>query len=256
MKKKMEKTKIEYIDVVSFGAGKQSTYMLLTALQGMYGVIPDFAIFSDTGCEPDYVYDHIQKITNYVKIKYNFDIIKVSEGNIMNDTLEYLSGKRKRVASLPLRLEKGGLIMRQCTYDYKIKPLRQYLQKKRNGKKNRLWIGFSFDEMNRYKPSSVQYIEHYYPLIEKKIRNSDIILWFEQNYMNIPKKSACLVCPFHSDNYWSELQRNNPEEFKKACEFDNSIRNYPKLKRKAYLSKHLKPLSDIFFSIQPNLFSD
>jgi len=248
---------MDYLNIISLGGGKQSSYMLLTALQGKYNFMPDFAIFSDTGCEPDYVYEYLNWLTDYVKEIYNFQIVKVSEGNLVNDTLEYLAGKRKRVASLPLRLgNDGGLIMRQCTNDYKIKPLRKYVQKIRQGKKVRLWIGISLDEIERMKASNVLYIENYYPLIQKRISIDNIKAWFRQNQLPEPGKSACLICPFHSDNYWKEFKNQFPKEFKKACYFDNLIRNYPNLKNKTYLSKHLKPLAEIDFSIKPNLFSE
>ena len=174
-----------FLNVISLGAGKQSSYMLLTALEGAYSSKPDFAIFSDTGCEPDYVYSYVEWLKDYVKAKYNFDIITVTAGNIVEDTLNYLQGKRKRVAALPLRLSgNGGLIMRQCTNDYKIAPLRKHLQTIRNGNKIRLWIGISLDEIERIKDSSVKYIENYYPLIEKQIRIDRIIHWFSENNTN------------------------------------------------------------------------
>jgi len=245
------------IDIISLGAGKQSSYMLLTALQGKYKLMPDFAIFSDTGCEPEYVYNYLNWLTDYVKTNYNFEIIKVSEGNLMNDTIEYLNGSRKRVASLPLRLgNNAGLIMRQCTNDYKIKPLRKYVQKIRNGKKIRLWIGISLDEIERIKTSNVQYIENYYPLIENRIRIDNIKNWFVKNSLPEPGKSACLICPFHSDNYWKQFKNQFPNEFETACKFDYLIRNYPNLNNLTYLSKHLKPLAEIDFTIQPDLFPE
>lgn len=246
-----------FINVISLGAGKQSSYMLLTALQNAYKFKPDFAIFSDTGCEPDYVYSYLSWLKDYVKSKYNFDIIIVSAGNIVEDTLNYLEGKRSRVAALPLRLSgNGGMIMRQCTNDYKIAPLRKYLQSIRNEGKIRLWIGISLEEIERIKYSGVKYIENYYPLIEKKIRIDQIINWFRVNEMKEPGKSACLICPFHSDNYCKMLKKKFSDEFEKACQFDDAIRNYPNLKRKAYLSKHLKPLRDIDFSMDASLFPE
>ena len=130
-----------FINVISLGAGKQSSYMLLTALESAYKFKPDLAIFSDTGCEPDYVYSYVTWLKDYVKTKYNFDIVIVSAGNLVDDTLNYLDGKKSRVAALPLRLSgNGGLIMRQCTNDYKIAPLRKHLQTIRNGNKIQLWI--------------------------------------------------------------------------------------------------------------------
>jgi hypothetical protein len=245
-----------FINVISLGAGKQSSFMLLTALEGAYKFKPDFAIFSDTGCEPDYVYSYVKWLKDYVKTKYNFDIVIVSAGNIISDTLNYLEGKRSRVAQLPLFLADGGFVMRQCTNDYKIAPLRKHLQSIRNGNKIRLWIGISLDEIERIRDSSVKYIENYYPLIEKQIRIDQIINWFRENGMREPGKSACLICPFHSDNYWKVFKKQYPNEFEKACKFDDKIRNYPKLKNKAYLNDRRKPLREIDFTQHPSLFPE
>lgn len=247
----------DFLNVVSLGAGKQSSYMLLRSLDGVFGTIPDFAIFSDTGCEPKYVYDYLHWLKSYVKQHYNFDIIIVSSGNILRDTLEYINGQRKRVAQMPLRLSgNGGIVMRQCTSDYKIAPLRRYLQEIRNGKQIRLWIGISLDEMERMKPSNVKYIEHYYPLVTTQTRLDAIINWFDSNGIRQPGKSACLVCPFHSDAYWRRFKKEFPNEFEEACKFDDAIRSYPGLKREVFLSKHLKPLREINFSYQPSLFPE
>ena len=253
----MKNQTTNFINVISLGAGKQSSYMLLTALEGAYISKPDFAIFSDTGCEPQYVYSYLKWLKCFVKDKYNFDIVIVSAGNIIEDTLNYLNGTRSRVATLPLRLaENGGLIMRQCTNDYKIAPLRKYLQQIRNEKKIRLWIGISLDEIERIKESGVKYIENYYPLVENRVRIDKIINWFHENKIKEPGKSACLICPFHSDSYWRIFKKQFPDEFEKACKFDDAIRNYPNLKRQTFLSKHLKPLREIDFSLHPSLFPE
>jgi hypothetical protein len=74
--------------------------------------------------------------------------------------------------------------------------------------------------------------------------------------MREPGKSACLICPFHSDNYWRVFKKQFPDEFEEACGFDDIIRDYPGLRRRAYLSKHLKPLRDIDFSQSPSLFPE
>ena len=248
------------LNVISLGAGKQSTYMLLTALEGAYNgpysSRPDFAIFSDTGCEPDYVYSYVEWLKDYVKTKYNFDIITVTAGNIVNDTIAYIEGKASRVAQLPLRLEGDGLVMRQCTNDYKIAPLRRYLQKIRDKRDVILWIGISLDECERVKSSNVGYIQNYYPLVEERVTISEIVHWFKKNGIKQTGKSACLISPFHSDQYWKRFKKQFPAEFEKACEFDDLIRDYPKLRKKAFLSKHLKPLREINFDYQPSLFPE
>lgn len=247
--------------MISFGAGKQSTYMMIRALEGDFGTRPDFAVFSDTGCEPQYVYSFMEWFVPYIKETYSFDIIIVTAGDIKQDTLDFVQGKKGRVAALPLRLwPDGGLLMRQCTMDYKIAPLRRHLQKVRERGKIKLWIGISFDERERAKDSPVKYIQHYYPLVDYRIGIDTIRAWYDSTGFQQPAKSACLICPFHSKQYWQVFKKNYPQEFEEACEFDDAIRNFPGLRSQAFLYKDahrgLIPLRDVDFTQAPSLFPE
>lgn len=244
------------MEVISFGAGKQSTYMLLEALNGKFKTIPDFAIFSDTGCEPEKVMNDLYLIQEKIKTLYNFKIIIVKKGNLYDDVLKFIDGKINRVASLPYWTESKGLVQRQCTQDYKIAPLRQYLQKVREKRKVNLWIGISLDEIERIKLSNVKYIENKYPLIINRIGIDKIVNYFKTNNLNEPIKSACVMCPFHSDNYWKRLKKVLPNEFEKACYFDEKIRIYPGFNDKLYLHRSLKPLREIDFDYKKSLFPE
>lgn len=249
------------INVISLGAGKQSSYMLLNALDGKFEFRPDLVVFSDTGCEPHYVYEYLEWLEDYIMTKYGMPIARVHKGNLMQDVIDYINGEKSRVSMLPLRLSgSGGVMQRQCTFDYKIAPLRGFLQKYRkfyyDNDRIRLWIGISLDEVERIRESPVKYIEHYYPLVKNQIRIDQIVNWFDINKLPEPGKSACLICPFHSWDYWSMLKRFQRIEFALACDFDDKIRNYPKLKNKTYLSNQLKPLKEIDFSKHPTLFPD
>jgi len=191
------------------------------------------------------------------KEKYDFDIIVVTEGNLMKDFEDYIDGKRTRASSLPLFCEDTKApIMRQCTGDYKIKPMRRYLQKIRDGRIVRQWIGISVDEAERMKTPDVKYVEHYYPLVEERINISDIKQWFKENNIPEPMKSSCLVCPFHSKQYWQNFRKNYPDEFEQACVFDDKIRQLPNMKSRTFLSRECKPLREINFDFQPSLFPE
>jgi hypothetical protein len=246
----------EKINVVSLGVGKQSIYMLLRGLAGEFKYKPDYAIFSDTESEPDYVYEQLEWVVKYCMDKYNFEILFARGGNLMLDIENYVDGLRDRVAMIPLFLENRSMVSRQCTMDYKIAPLRKVLQKIRSKNQVRLWIGISLDEMERMKDSPVKYIEHWYPLVENRISIDQIINYYSVNSLPEPGKSACLICPFHSFEYWSLLKRYSKKDFERACVFDDKIRNYPKLKHRAYISRQLKPLREIDFSQHPSLFPD
>ena len=58
------------------------------------------------------------------------------------------------------------------------------------------------------------------------------------------------------ESKFNPFKKEFPAEFEKACHFDDQIRIYPKINKKAYISKHLKPLREIDFSYQPSLFPE
>lgn len=111
----------EPLRVLSLGAGVQSTALLLMMIEGE---IPkaDHVIFADTGWEPSAVYTHLAKL-EVLMAENNMPFHKVAFGNIKQDFLE----SETRFATMPLyTLNKDGkksMLMRQCTNDYKIKPL-------------------------------------------------------------------------------------------------------------------------------------
>lgn len=78
--------------VLSLGAGVQSTTLALMAAHGEVGPIPDCAIFSDTGCEPKAVYDHLTWIMSPNVLPFPIHI--VSAGNIRDDLIAGAQGAR------------------------------------------------------------------------------------------------------------------------------------------------------------------
>lgn len=241
--------------VVLYGAGTQSTGMILMALQGDYKWKPDFAVFSDTGAEPRSVIEYKEYFAEYVKKEFDFDIYTVSRGNLQKDTIDYLDGNRKRVASIPLFTE-TGMLWRQCTEDYKIDPANKFVKKylgikRKNDFQNKnvaYWKGISVDEMQRMNKSDLWWNSFVFPLIENRMRREDTIRYVLNHGLKLPPRSACKFCPFHSSSYWKHLHDNEPEEFQEAVEFDEAIRNHPKLKQKCYVHKDLIPLKDINFN--------
>lgn len=113
--------------VLSLGAGVQSSTLALMAAHGEVGLMPDCAVFSDTGWEPRAVYDYLRWL--YSPDVLPFPVHIVSAGDIRADLLRASAGERW--ASIPAftgtvkrhRAEIG--MMRQCTKDYKIVPIRR-----------------------------------------------------------------------------------------------------------------------------------
>ena len=247
----------EHIHVLSFGGGTQSTALLLKALEGeVNGVIPDYIIFSDTGNEPYYVMDQVERVNEHIKKKYGKEIIYTDNGNIFKDLVK-ATETGERVASLPFHTVDGigekGLAMRQCTSEYKIVPVNRKIRELLGYKKGQrvkemvhIWKGISTDEIQRVKPINLGWQTAEHPLVDiLSIDRSACIAYVERELNFTPYASACIICPFHDNHAWLEIKRKDPTGFKEACELDELIRSKLRYKNELYLHKSRKPLKDV-----------
>jgi hypothetical protein len=244
------------MQLLSLGGGVQSTTLLYMSLLGELPRL-DGVIFADTGWEPTAVYTQAAKLKADCEAA-GVPFYLVSEGHIRDDALESSS----RFASMPLYVRNqdgtSSMIRRQCTSEYKIKPInrkvRELLGGKTRGKRVDQWLGISMEERLRMRDSRVSYIRLVYPLVEKRMRRYDCLRWLEARGFPAPPKSACIGCPFHSDAQWRDLKRNHPQDFADAVAFDDAIRNgnvrlgKAALRGQAYLHRSLKPLLEVDFS--------
>jgi len=82
------------------------------------------------------------------------------------------------------------------------------------------WIGISTDEASRMKPSREPWIINKYPLIEHNISREQCVEWMLAEGYPEPPRSACIFCPYHSDEEWKRLRDKEPEEFQRAVEWE------------------------------------
>lgn len=257
----------EHIHVLSYGAGTQSTAMLLMALKGeINGVIPDYIIFSDTGWEPKEVYEWLDTVNNYIKKNFNREIITCSMGNIYEDAI---NGNRwgQRFPSMPFFTVhsegKKGMVRRQCTNEYKITPVNKkvrsllgYRPKQRIKEMVHMWKGISTDEIQRVKPSRERWITAEHPLVDlMDMTRTDCIKYVENEGIGTPPKSACIGCPYRDDRSWLEIKKNDPEGFDQAIELDKAIRNSMRY-GEAFLHRQRVPLDQVVFSEQMEMDFD
>lgn len=155
------------IQVLSLGAGVQSTTMLLMACHGEILPKPDLVVFADVGWEPKPVYKHLEWLKGYVK-RYGIEIVTGANGNIRDDIVSAVTDST-RFASLPFFTlsdvpiyegeygeeeeedenqvamfddfefgqaerkiigykEQKGMVRRQCTNEYKIQVVRKIVR--------------------------------------------------------------------------------------------------------------------------------
>lgn len=249
----------KHVHVLSYGGGTQSTALLLMALKGeINGVIPDYIIFSDTGWEPKSIYDWIDKVNNYIKKTFEREIIFTNGGNIREDLLNAVK-HGKRVASLPFYTlnddGERGMVMRQCTMEYKIQPIKRKIKELLGYKKNErvkeivhMWKGISTDEIQRVKPMKEKWLVAEHPLVDiVNMDRSACVAYVEREGLGTPAKSSCIGCPFHDDTVWIEMKKHDPKSWNDAVYIDKMIRNMPKLKSQCFLHKSCKPIDEVDF---------
>jgi len=236
------------IRVLSLGAGVQSsTLALMIAQQELPSV--DCAIFSDTGWEPKVVYEWL----DWLETQLPYPVHRVSAGNLRQDTMDRSNTTGGRFAAVPWftlsKDGKKGMGRRQCTAEYKLRPLQRKVVELLGGKRPKggceMLIGISMDEAWRMKPSRVQYIKNTFPLIEHNMTRQACLQWMKERQYPKPPKSSCIGCPFHSDAQWRAL---TPEEFADAVEVDSAIRNQSGMRAQQFMHRSLKPLDQVDFS--------
>lgn len=209
--------------VLSLGAGVQSSTLLLMACAGELAL--DAAIFADTGWEPAAVYEWLAFLRHKAD-QAAIPLYTVNNGDIRADALD----PTHRFASMPLFVKNAdgthGMARRQCTSEYKLKPIRRELKRLGASRKHPvdLLIGISLDEYTRMRASELLYLRNVYPLVERRLTRGDCLTWLDQHGYPQPQKSACIGCPFRRNANWREL---TPEEFADAVDFDRRIRATP-----------------------------
>jgi 3'-phosphoadenosine 5'-phosphosulfate sulfotransferase (PAPS reductase)/FAD synthetase len=253
--------------VLNLGAGTQSTAVALMHLDGTLPPI-DAAIFADTGWEPREVYDHLSKLrARFAEARV--PLVEVSaDRNIRDATLD----PTQSAASIPAFVENDGRAMmlpRQCTREWKVDPVRRgtlELVRQRLGIDAPTWasvprdvyvehvFGISRDEAVRARTPRDWRIINYYPLLELGWNRHETISYLTRLGWDAPR-SACIGCPFHSDDEWRRLRDERPDEWADAVQFDRQLRTASKFAQggsatrgQVYLHRSLLPLAEVDLS--------
>lgn len=239
---------------LSLGAGVQSSALLAMSNLGLHECPrADVAIFADTQSEPAYVYEQLEALKAWSKIPVEV----VTHGSLLNDALDCNAGKRKRFASLPLftmgQDGRAAPMRRQCTREYKIEPIEKavrrlmgYKPRQRIKERVAALLGISVEEAGRMKPSRTRWITNEFPLIDARLSRMDCLKILQDVGLPLPKKSACVFCPYRSNRGWREMRDESPEEWARACELDEAMRDMSgaKIRQPVYVHRSLKPLRE------------
>jgi len=244
------------LKILSLGAGVQSTTLLLMSCKGELPKL-DCAIFADTGWEPKAVYEHFDWLKAESE-KYGIPVHVVSEGNLRDHEVHSEMRNGKSPVMIPYRTKKDGkigMIRRQCTNHYKIKPINKFIRRsllglekgqRYKGEPVTVWKGISSDESRRATISKDWWYDFEYPLIDpSNMTRFHCIKWFEKHYNRPLPRSACIGCPYKGPKEWAELKKNYPEEWQDAIEFDRAMRKKGGEKGDFFLTRECIPLEEL-----------
>ena len=215
MKPLTEIRKEEQINIVSFGAGQNSTAMII--LMNKEGIRIDEILFAETDNEMPKTYEFLIEFKKWCsKNDLNFVSVKSKLGNLREYYME------KKV--IPYRM------FRHCTHKFKVVPIMNYIKEKYGIKQPiNMYMGISYEEKKRcMKISGRKQINFIFPLVEKEIDREGCIKIIKEERLSVPVKSGCYFCPFQSKKEWIKLYQESPNLFKISKEFEENGRAYPK----------------------------
>lgn len=241
--------------ILSLGAGVQSSTLALMIAHGELEPV-DAAIFADTGWEPKKVYDWL----DWLEKQLPYPVYRVSAGNLREDIIAGTDSTGKTFRSVPWHLLKpnGETAMnsRQCTAEYKIKPVHRKVRELLGYKPRQrippnacqMLMGISLDEVFRMKPSWHKWLVHQWPLIDAGMARHDCLTWMERKGYPLPPKSSCIGCPFHSNEEWRSI-KSDPEAWADAVLLDKLIRVPGKgFKSQQFMHRDRIPLDEVDLS--------
>ena len=227
-----EKTEAEAeITFLSLGWGVQSwTLAAMIALGELPGV--ELAIHADTGHEAAGTYEHAHRWTPWLEER-GLRVVTVHPQ--LKDAVKF---NRDDSASIYIpahtlsredTTNREGQLNRQCTQYWKIRPIRTHLRsllpKRPRQDAVDCWQGISLDEFTRMRTSDVGYIRNVYPLVDLRMTRMDCVQWLQNRGLEVPPKSACVFCPYHSAKNWRDLKEQGGADWEKATEVDQRIRD-------------------------------
>ena len=239
--------------IISYGGGVQSTAMLVLANQGVIEGV-DAALFSNVGDDSEHpaTLEYVRDVAT-ARSHVPVHTLTHAKRTLMEDLQ-----RESRAINIPVRMANGAPGNRNCTHTYKVKVIGKWLKANGASKDNpaTVCIGISTDEIHRVNRKRAEPYENpVYPLIDLGLDRSACLEVIKNHGWPVPGKSSCYFCPFHRDQQWAEMRRDEPELFSKSVALEATLneRRAKLGKDNVYLTRHGKPLDQAIHEAQEML---
>ena len=211
----------------SFGAGVQSTAVLVLQAEGRLPEDYDEFVFADTGDEHPATYDYLENVHRPFAADHGIEIVTVKRtwrDGSQYSILEHID-RLKTAIPIPAYMDSGKPWRRHCTVDWKVHVLEKHMRE--NGatvdEPALCGMGISLDEIHRVRDSPVPFKVNHYPLVDLMITRAGCFAIVKRAGLPTPPRSACYYCPFHSTDHWRDLREEHPGLFARAVELETEL---------------------------------
>lgn len=215
--------------VVSYGGGVQSTALLVLAAQRRI----DFGVFLFANVGNDSEHPESIDYVNQIALPYAtvhgielHQLDRIRKDGAVETLYGRLTREQSRSLPIPVRMSSGAPGTRSCTADFKIKVVGRWLKANGANASNpaTVGVGISLDELDRaHNRKHNDYEQVVYPLLDLRLDRSACARIIRDAGLPVPRKSACWFCPFTRVPAWSEMRRDDPVMFDRACALESTL---------------------------------
>jgi hypothetical protein len=219
---RVEEVSGKTVRVLSYGGGLDSMAMLLLAIKNHD--LPDVVVFADVSNasptkdptdpgEWPSTYRHLREVVMPLCRKHGLRFVWLTTDKYPIRGSRSLFGYFKQTHSMPTRQS------RLCTSASKVERVRDFCRDEFPGRPIEMWIGFEAGEEERAKKDPHALSKRgsarttRFPLIEARICRCRAEEMVRRAGFPVPRKSACVFCPFSSRGDFLTLKRELPRVF-------------------------------------------
>lgn len=272
---------IKHLSYLALGAGRQSTALFLMWAHRDPRLVrwcdkhnvpwPYHAVFADPGHESPETYGLLWRLAEYAQAfpDVHLHVVTKTDAAGRAQRLGHEMLTARRFSSIPAYTLKPsgavGMLRRNCTQDYKIRPIHRWARrllrvKSLKGRHLYPLLGIGRDEPARVKPGGEGQWEHrQYPLFDLGIDTDECQRINAAAGFTDVEGSACVFCPYKDGPDWQILKARGGQLWADVVAFDAALRNtaprggvvYP-----LFLHRSCVPIDEAIFDTKYNWDND